>query len=206
MDNSALFVDLPMSMRPDRPDDDHYPTPREVTRSLLSVERFPGGIWEPCAGYGDMAAVLAESGEDIKATTIDKGDRQNGDVHVLGGRDFLQEEYLCRENIVTNPPFKYAEAILRHAITLGPAKIALLLRLAFLESNGRATGLFQEHPPTRIYVMADRITMYPADYDGPRKQGEIAFGWFIWDWPFRPAPPTIAGWLYSKDFRRSEDG
>jgi len=49
-------------LRPARPPTDHYPTPPEMVRALLSVESFSGGIWEPCAGSGDMAAVLREAG------------------------------------------------------------------------------------------------------------------------------------------------
>ena len=56
-----------------RPDDDFYPTPAECTRALLSVESFAGGIWECCAGMGDMAVVLREAGYTVTATTLGDG-------------------------------------------------------------------------------------------------------------------------------------
>lgn len=175
-----------------RPADDHYPTPPEVTRALLSVERFSGGIWEPCAGSGEMAFELPGK---VFASTIGEGH-----FYVQGGYDFLKAPGLIHPNIVTNPPFKIANEIIEHAISLNPAKIALLLNIKFLAGERRHGNLFSNHPPCRFYPFSNRVTMWPAGVKGTGNPGTETFAWFIWEWPFRPVQPVLAGWLNSKDF------
>lgn len=189
-------------MRPERPSDDHYPTPPEATRALLGVESFGGGIWEPCAGSGEMAAVLRESGYTVCATTIGQGrhDRDAPKHRVLGGLDFFQSKDLAHPNIITNPPYRDAEKIISHALAFSPVKAAFLLNIKFLGSEGRMRGLFAERPPVRVWAFADRITMYPAGYDGPKQTTTETFAWFVWESPIRKQAPSI-GWICSKDFR-----
>lgn len=189
-----------------RPDDDHYPTPPEAVRALLSVEAFGGGIWEPCAGDGAMAAVLREAGYTVRATTIGEGrhDRDFPKHRVVGGIDFLTTSEASHPNIITNPPYgrprDIAEAIIRHAIGLGPVKMALLMNVKFLAGSKRRVGLWAEYPPARVWVFADRITMYPAGYQGPKGTTTETFAWYVWERPFLSRPPVI-GWLDSSDHR-----
>lgn len=181
---------------------DLYPTPSQVTRALLSVERFPGGIWEPCAGRGDMAAVLRAAGNTVRASTIEEGrwDKHAPKHRVEGDVDFLRQEEASHPNIVTNPPFRHAEEIVRHAIDLKPAKVAMLLNLKWLGSVGRARGIFVETPPARVHVIADRVSMFPADWDGPRGTSTETMAWFVWEWPFARRSPAI-GWLIAGEFQ-----
>lgn len=190
-----------------KPGLNHYPTPPEATRALLSVERFPGGIWEPCAGSGDMAAVLREAGYTVRATTVEaaKYDPKRPKFRVQGGVDFLDEVEASHPNIVTNPPYNRAEAILRHALSLGPAKVALFLNIKFLASETRARGLWREHPPARVWVVGDRVSMFPAEWDGARNSTTETHAWFVWELPQRQAMPGI-GWLLAKDFKGSTAG
>lgn len=179
----------------------HYPTPPEATRALLSVERFPGGIWEPCAGTGDMAAVLREAGYTVRATTIEaaKYDPKRPKFRVQGERDFLAEAETSHPNIVTNPPYNRAEEILRHALSLGPAKVALFLNLKFLGAECRVRGLWREFPPARVWVVGNRVSMFPADWEGERNSTTETHAWFVWELPQRIAAPAI-GWVMAKDF------
>lgn len=173
---------MPGSVDVVRPDDDHhYPTPPEATRALLSAERFGGGIWEPCAGSGDMAAVLREAGYTVRATTLGAGraDRDAPKHRVIGDADFLAQPEFGAPNIVTNPPFKIAEAIIRHALDLRPVRLCLLMNLKFLGSIGRGKGLFRTNSPSRIWVFMDRITMYPAGYVGLRFTTTETMAWFV---------------------------
>ncbi|WP_019646180.1 hypothetical protein [Novispirillum itersonii] len=185
-----------------RPADDHYPTPPEATRALLSVEQFGAGIWEPCAGSGEMAAVLRQAGYTVAATTLHDGraDRDFPKHRVIGGTDFLAETRLRHHAIVTNPPYRIAEEIIRHALSLRPQRVAMLLNLKFLGSKARRAGLFAETPPARVWVFADRISMYPAGWDGPRATTTETMAWFVWDAPFRRVPPAI-GWIEAGEHR-----
>lgn len=189
---------------PIRPDDDHYRTPAPATMALLRVEAFGGGIWEPCAGSGDMAAVLREAGHTVRATTIGAGlhDPKRPKHRVIGGVDFLRQTTLAHPNIVTNPPFGrprkgICEEIIRHAIALRPVKAAFYLDLTFLGGQERGRGLWADFPPARVWVLSDRVTMYPAGYDGPKGTTTQTTAWFVWEAPFLRRAPAL-GWVNSK--------
>jgi hypothetical protein len=190
-----------------KPGNNHYPTPPEATRALLSVEAFPGGVWEPCAGSGEMAAVLREAGCTVRATTLEEAqyDPRRPKHRVKGGVDFLGEAESAHPNIVTNPPYNRAEEIIRHALSLRPAKVAMLLNIGFLGAECRARGLWIEHPPARVWVIADRITMYPADYEGKKGSTNQTHAWFVWELPQRRGAPEI-GWVLAKDFKDDDGG
>lgn len=198
-----------------RPKDDNYPTKPPAGRALLSAEAFGGDIWEPCAGEGILADTLQadlrrqrpETAQGVVATTLRPtherlrapGEAPSWLCEVRGGRDFFDEKRLLAPNIVTNPPFKIAEKIARHALSLQPAKLALLLNIKFLSGKGRKKGFFAEFPPARVWVFSNRITMYPGDYEGEQNQTTEVVAWFVWEWPYRVVPPAV-GWLDSDEF------
>lgn len=41
---------------------DFYPTPPRATECLLETVPLRGFVWEPCAGQGGMAKVIADGG------------------------------------------------------------------------------------------------------------------------------------------------
>jgi hypothetical protein len=125
-----------------REKDDFYPTPAPATHSLLVSEKFIGDIWEPACGDGAISTVLKEHGYNVLST--DLFDRGFGESRI----DFLMEHKLLAPNIVTNPPFKMAEEFVRHALDLGAEKVAMLLRLAWLEGSQRK-ALFESTPISR---------------------------------------------------------
>ncbi len=53
-----------------RQKDDFYPTPPEATKALLEVERFDSLVWEPAAGDGAIAKVLADHGYGVVASDL----------------------------------------------------------------------------------------------------------------------------------------
>jgi hypothetical protein len=184
-----------------RPENDHYPTPPAATWALLRCERFAGPVWEPCAGAGEMASVLRDSGLFVVASTIEERNPALCGVH--GGIDFLSVDcdpnWPVFDNIITNPPFKIAEKIIRKALSHRPAKVAMLLNIKFLSRVGRARNFFHFHPPSRVWVIGDRITMYPADYDGPRGTTTETHAWFVWDDSHIGAPQI--GWVVAGDHK-----
>ena len=152
---------------------DYFPTPRWATHALIDNERFDGDIWECACGDGAMAEVLAGTGNKIIAS--DLYPRGHGDA----GHDFLQSGRRV-PNIVTNPPYNVAEAFIAQGLRLAEKKLALLLRLAFLEGVGREARIFSQTPPSRVWVFAERITFYMA---GAKRAGAgtTAYAWFVWD-------------------------
>jgi len=152
---------------------DFYPTPDWATLALIEHEEFEGSIWEPACGDGAMARVLETTGCSVLAT--DLFDRGFGHV----GEDFLSSDRVA-DNIITNPPFNSAEGFVRHGLTQSKRKLALLLRLAFLEGGNRYKTIFAHTPPTRTWVFSERITFYPK---GAKRlgSGTTAYAWFVWD-------------------------
>ena len=59
-------------------------------------------------------------------------------------------------------------------------KLALLLRLAFLEGSNRNKTIFTTTPPARVWVFSERITFYPAGMKAAGS-GTTAYAWFVWD-------------------------
>jgi hypothetical protein len=160
----------------DREGPDFYPTPRWCTRALIAHEEFRGTILEPACGDGAMSRVLLkESGCSVLSS--DLYPRGYG----RGGVDFLTAPFPGGvDNVVTNPPYNSAEGFLWRALGLARRKVALLLRLAFLEGVNRGRTIYARAPPTRVWVFSERPTFYPAGAE-VAGSGTQAYGWFVWD-------------------------
>lgn len=157
-----------------REKDDFYSTPEPMTLALLKHEfEMPVTIHEPACGTGRMSKVLKSYWHDvISEDLVDRG-------YGVPNQDFL----FCQEKpcdyLVTNPPFKLAEEFILHAIHLGYKRHAWLLRLAFLEGQGRYDRLYSKYPFDVCYVFSKRQTMYPGETE-KKGSGSIAFAWFVW--------------------------
>ena len=152
---------------------DFFPTPVWATRALIANERFEGEIWECACGDGAMSRVLQEAGHLVYAS--DRYARGYGET----GVDFLAATRKT-DNIVTNPPYNCAEGFVAQGLKLANKKLALLLRLAFLEGANRAETIFLKNPPSRVWVFAERITFYMKDA-AKAGNGTTAYAWFVWD-------------------------
>ena len=183
-----------------RVDLDKYYTPSWVTDSLLSVERFDGGIWDPAAGDGQIG--LAAKAAGLKA----HGSDISPDAPFITPCDFLQIQVGGEwANIVTNPPYgagsRLAVKFIEHALKLTRpqgGKVAMLLKVGFDSAPGRVR-LFRDHPAFAAeYRVTKRISWanLPPKYDargnlvGPTEH----HSWMVWDWRKRPGP-AVKGYL-----------
>ncbi|MGN6121693.1 MAG: hypothetical protein ACTHOJ_01925 [Sphingomonas oligoaromativorans] len=155
--------------------DDLYPTWPAATRVLLAVERFTGAIWEPACGDGAMSRELVAAGHEVISTDlIDRG-------YGAGGRDFLMEWQALAPNVVTNPPFKHAVEFVERALLLTTGKVAMFLRLAFLEGQDRGRW-FPTTPLARVWVMSRRVPIQRGRLaEEGDSAGPLAFAWFVWE-------------------------
>jgi len=154
---------------------DYYPTPNWATEALLKHEHFTGDIWEPACGAGHMAEVLKRYGHKVIAT--DLYHRGYG----RSGYDFTEFNLVDEvDNIITNPPFALAESFFAVGYKAAKRKLALLLRLAFLESRRRHDSIFSKHPPARVWVFSERLSMYPHGHSA-NSGGTTSYAWFVWD-------------------------
>lgn len=160
---------------------DFYQTPSWATEALLTKEVFEGEIFEPCSGAGAISRVL-ETKYKVQSSDI----RTDENVYGQKGKDFL---FFTNDvdNIVTNPPYINAEQIIRQALFITTKKVAMLLKLTFLESDKRK-DLFKNFPLKTVYVFRKRITMYPEGIPEPKNSGTITYAWFIWDKQYKGKP------------------
>jgi hypothetical protein len=140
-----------------------------------------------CAcGDGTMTKVLVLTGNRVISS--DLYDRGFGKI----GHDFLTSFRIC-DNIVTNPPYNSAEGFVARGLRSSRKKLALLLRLAFLEDVNQFHTLFQHTPPNRVLVSTERVTFYSSGMD-QKGSGTTAHAWLVWDKEAEPGDPRLK-WL-----------
>lgn len=182
-----------MSTTRNRVKNDYYATPPEATRAILDKEILKGSILEPACGEGHISEVLKEyypSQEVLSTDLIDRGYGQ-GDV------DFLTYEFDRKfDNIITNPPFKYAKEFIERGLELANKKVIMFAKIQLLESEKRRE-LFEEHPPKYIYVFSKRINPWrngsPTDEKGKPWSSTMCFAWYVWEAGFKGE--TVVRWI-----------
>jgi hypothetical protein len=159
---------------------DFYETPVCAVEALLRVESLPHRLWEPACGRGAIVKVLEAHGHKVFATdVVDYGQHEKLDFLSLQHPVTIASYRFC-EAIVTNPPYQHAAKFVRQALVLCPY-VAMLLRLAFLESEGRS-DILDERKPARIHIFKKRLPMmHRSNWQGPKASSAIAFAWYVWD-------------------------
>lgn len=172
----------------DRADKDYYATEPAATEWLLKLEQLDKYILEPSCGEGHMSRVLAAHGHQV--TSRDIADRGYGEV-----ADFLSpDNRQWMGDVVTNPPYAFAQQFVEKALDIIPdgKKVAMFLKLTFLEGKGRAR-LFENYPPQRIWVSRSRLKCaMNGDFEGTGGSA-TAYAWFIWVKGFKGKPEI--GWF-----------
>ena len=96
-------------------------------------------------------------------------------------RDFLGEprDKKSVDWMITNPPFKAAEAFVDEGLRVAKVGVAILTRTVFIESIGRFDRLFSKRPPTIVAQYAERVPMVKGRLD---KSASTATGycWIVW--------------------------
>lgn len=168
----------------ERQEHDYYATdPRAVTPLLDIIDLTGKTVWEPACGGGHMAIELERNGVTVIATDLyDRG-------HGQGGVDFLAAQSLAAPYIVTNPPYKYAQEFVEHSIELGADKIAMFLKLTFLEGQKRRK-LFNKYPPKTVAVFTKRVTCAINGIDFTQSSA-ACYAWFIWEKDYNGKPEIM---------------
>ena len=155
---------------------DFYPTPDFAVKELLKREKFNGTIWECACGDGAIAKFFPNSIATDLRTDLGYG---------VGGIDFLQTGRMVN-NIITNPPYSLAQQFVEHSLDVASDKVAMLLKLVFLESVSRKS-LFDKKMLKKVYVFRRRLKIYANGIIG-KNSGLIAYAWFIWDKSYNGNP------------------
>lgn len=162
----------------DRNSTDFYPTPAEVTHALLSALSLDTDtvIWEPAAGEGHMVRAMNERGYAVSAS----------DLYSYTFEDFCSVGELRGDWIITNPPFKHAEAFIRHALSLQPCGVAMLLKSQYWHASSRLQ-LFDSFPPSHVLP----LTWRPDFLFGKKSSSPtMEVLWTVWE-RSKPYGPTI---------------
>lgn len=167
---------------PKRNDFDFYPTPLAVAQDALTyipLTTNPTCILDPGAGtgvWGKAARVLFPkatiTGVDLRP--VPKAPAYN---FWFNGDFLLMDATPAFDLVIGNPPYKYAEQFVRQSFKLleQGGYLVMLLRLNFLESQTRATGLWRQHPPLEVVVSSKRVS-----FTGDGKTNATAYAYFIW--------------------------
>lgn len=186
---ASTFVTLAASNHSsgERQQHDYYATEPKAAELLLAEETFSPVIWECACGEGHLSKVLKEHGYEVISTDLIY--RGYGDPEPL---NFLEETLLDFEgDIITNPPYKYALDFVKQALNSVQygKKVAMFLKLQFLEGKGRKQ-FFLENPPKTVYVSSSRLICAKNGDFEKYTSSAVAYAWFVWEKGFR-GDPTI---------------
>lgn len=181
---------------------DWYIEPAWCHELLHQVEDFQGEVVDPACGVGTGLKVAADRGHRVLG--IDIVDRRE---HAAFGFPLLLGDFAERppideaDNFIGNPPYSYrpdiAEIYIRRCLLRARGKVALLLPVKFLASQGRY-DLFTQTPLTDVRILSSRPSMPPGSLyvQGliEAKGGAIDYMWLVWDVGARPGNPRTS-WL-----------
>jgi hypothetical protein len=155
---------------------DYYATEPKAMEILLEVEKFNQNIWECACGEGHLSEVLQKHGYIVAST--DLVDRGYGTSEV----DFLKQTKVFDGDIITNPPYKYAQEFIEKALELVPIgnKVAMFLKVQFLEGKKRKK-LFKQNPPKTIYISSSRLKCAKNGNFDKYQSSAVAYAWFLWE-------------------------
>lgn len=174
---------------------DYFPTPPFATRALCEfLSKGPPSeplddltVWEPACGEMHMARPLAEYFGKVRASDVHAyGENELIDFPFEGGMEPLTDW------VITNPPFKLAEAFIQTGLRVAGRGVAMLLRGAFLEGQDRYATLFGKTPPDYVLQFVERVAMLEgrlvrigdldpfAEKPGTKVSTATSYCWFIW--------------------------
>lgn len=173
-----------------RDPNDFYQEPVSCSQWLFAREKFLGPIYDPACGEGHVLMAALEAGYEVRGSDI--VDRAG----CYPVSDFLADEpaFLPSQIVssVSNPPYKDTEAFIDKMLERTQHKVAVLVRLAFLEGQARRKK-FDEWPLLRVWVFSPRVSMPPAGRGIKATGGTTAYCWLVFD-KLHKGPPTL-GWL-----------
>ena len=159
---------------------DDFPTPPWATRALLThiISNQPLSklsCLEPACNRGFMSEPLKEYFKSVHSSDI-------FDYGYGKTEDFLNQSYYENQFdwVITNPPFKLAEAFVIEGLRVASKGVAILARTVFLESVGRYERLFSKTPPSKFAQFVERVPMVKGRLD---KSASTATGycWIVWE-------------------------
>lgn len=159
---------------------DFFPTPPWAARAVADwlATRHPlesMTCWEPCCGAGHMVYALEPYFRGVLGTDL----YDYGWGYPLFDATTKGPIANAPDWVITNPPFNKALPIAARMLPRARGGVALLLRLNWLETQGR-WELFGAYPPSDVLVFSERVPMKKNTYD-PDGSTATCYAWFVWD-------------------------
>lgn len=176
---STVFATLGASSHSlgERQVDDYYATEPSAIDDLFNVEEFNQVIYEPACGQGHLSIRMKELGKTVYSSDLVNRGYMEGEEEPS---DFLKTTELISCDIITNPPYSLAEEFCRKAIELTDNKVAMFLKLTFLEGQKRKK-FFEEFPPKVVYVYSKRKNCAKNGDFHLYKSSAVAYAWYVWE-------------------------
>ena len=174
----------------ERQQHDYYATEPKAVEILLEHEKFSHLVWEPACGEGHISKVLESAGYTVYSSDLIY--RGYGDPVPF---DFLKDSLEdFNGDIVTNPPYKYALEFCKTALDTVKVghKVAMFLKLTFLEGKGRK-DFFKKNPPKTVYVFSGRMNCAKNGDFESQISSAVAYAWYVWEKGFHGDP--IIKWV-----------
>ena len=178
---------------------DFYSTDPDCVKDLLKLEQFGNKVLEPCCGSGNISKVLEEEGYEV--TSTDLYDHGYG---TTGVDLFTYKDIDC--SIITNPPFGIVTEFIEHMLDnlKSGHKMALFLKLQFLEGQDRYKKVFSRKQLKTVYLYTKRVAcyknneMYQRNEDGTFKLDKdgnkmkipsaVAYAWYVFEADYHGDP------------------
>lgn len=176
----------------ERIEHDFYATDPKSTQALFDVEKFEETTFlEPCCGEGHISEIIKDNFPFAEVVSTDLIDRGYGE----GNIDFLLHDYGRKfDYVVTNPPYKLAKEFVEKSLGVTNKKVAMFLKIQFLEGVGRY-DFFKNTPLKTVHVFSARQSPWTNGQKVNPKTGKdwestMCFCWFIWEHGYK-GEPTI---------------
>lgn len=197
---------------------DYYATPTEEVLNILeelNIDFSNSIILEPSCGGGHMALGIHQyltktAANDVTLICTDIKNREsNIPISKNTGEeyDFLSDNYPFDKDygidyVIMNPPYSTIIPFTQRALDISNKGVVLLGRLQYLESEKRFLEIFQENPPSDIYVLVDRIACYKNGDFSKKADSAQAYCWCYWD-KSKENKDTRFHWLRRYDKKES---
>lgn len=171
----------------DRQTEDYYATDPIAAEWLMQIEKLDHNIWECACGGGHLAKAFSDKGYNVRSTDLIY--RNYG----TGGVNFLECTEPYNGDIITNPPYRYAEEFIKHGLELIPDgnKVCMLLKVQFLEGKARQK-MFKKFPPKTVWVSSSRIK-HGINGNFTKANSMMAIAWYVWEKGYKG--DTVIKWF-----------
>lgn len=152
----------------------------KLTKDNIQLHK---NIWEPACGEGHLSKLLEEEG--YKVISSDLIDRGFGTPNI----NFLKTDKKWKGDILTNPPYKFAQEFVEHSLNIleNGCYCIMFLKIQFLEGKARLQ-FFKKYPLKYIYVNSARqLCAMNGDFE-KYKAMAICYCWYIWEKGFTGNP------------------